>query len=105
MEMFITKDELALQLNLLLAAEDASYLDGLIAAASDVINDYVQGNTKDDDGEIYPRIKQATKMLAAEWFLNREANNEGRNQGNAGLGFLPQPIQSILYPLRRPVIL
>lgn len=105
---FITVAELEHQLNLIAGQEQASQLEGLILAASDVVNEYVQGNVRPKVAEgqtapeVYPRIKQATKMLAAEWYEKRETENDGVS--GQGHGFLPQAVQSILYPLRRPVV-
>lgn len=108
---FITVDELIAQLSLMDGQESTDYLESLILAASDVVNAYVQGNVRPEpteeepEPELYPRIKQATKILAAEWFNNREANTDGLDKGAQGHGFLPQAIQSILYPLRTPVVM
>ena len=107
-EKFITVPELEHQLSLISGAEQAVHLESLILAASDVINEYVQGNIRpaptDDEPapDVYPRIKQATKMLAAEWYEKRETENDGVS--GQGHGFLPQALQSYLYPLRRPVV-
>lgn len=105
MESFITEQELMHQLSLISGQEQSDYLQSLALAASDVVNEYVQGNVLDEEGEVYPRVKQATKMLAAEWYLNRETQMQGVDKGPQEHGFLPQAIQSILYPLRRPVVL
>lgn len=108
-EKFITVSELIHQLNLIDGSEQTSVLDNLILAASDVVNEYVQGNVRPEptDAEpnpgVYPRVKQATAMLAAEWYENRETQATGLS--GYGHGFLPQAIQSILYPLRTPVVL
>lgn len=108
---FVTVAELEHQLSLFPNQETASYLSGLGLAASDVVSRYVQGNVRpesapgDPEADPYPVIKQAVLMLAAEWYLNREANTEGIDKGAQGHGFLPQAIQSILYPLRNPVVI
>lgn len=108
---YITVNELITQLSLIAGQEQESFLEGLILAASDVVNEYVQGNVRpqveegEPEAEVYPRIKQATKMLAAEWYLNRETETQGLEKGVQGHGYLPQAVQSILYPLRSPVVL
>lgn len=108
-EKYITVNELIHQLSLIEGQEQTAFLESLIESASDVVNEYVQGNVRPEAAEgappedIYPRIKQAVKMLAAEWYMNRETENNGVS--GQGHGFLPQAVQSILYPLRTPVVL
>lgn len=107
---FVTVEELEAQLYLMPGQGDRSRLEMLILAASDVINAYVQGNIRPaiQDGEpesdLYPRIKQATLMLAAEWYENRETYIQGMDKGSQEHGFLPQSLQGFLYPLRVPVV-
>lgn len=107
---FVTVAELEAQVYLMPGQGDQAKLESLILAASDVINTYVQGNVRpphaegEPENDYYPRIKQATLMLAAEWFDNRETDTLGMEHGGPETGFLPKSIQGFLYPLRTPVV-
>lgn len=49
-------------------------------------------------------VKGAVCLLAAEYYKNREAMQDGRIGEQWGYGYLPYDVVNMLYPLRDPVI-
>lgn len=70
-------------------------LNGYIAAAESVIKNYITDTFEAD----YPAaIKQAALLLIGYWDQFRNAEGDAPVNGN----FLPMPVQSLLYPYRKP---
>ena len=101
------------------------YLQHLIYAASAAVKNHLGDNSAyraaldDDDEPAYdsnyepvladlsgmtqderarPEVKHAVLLLVGEWFRNRE----GEGGGYDAAGYLPRPVQALLYPLRDP---
>jgi uncharacterized phage protein (predicted DNA packaging) len=69
-------------------------LNGYIAAAESVIKNYITDTFEAD----YPAaIKQAVLLLIGYWDQFRNAEGEAPVNGT-----LPMPVQSLLYPYRKP---
>lgn len=47
---------------------------------------------------------QATLVLVADWYKNREGQNGQLVEAQWGYGYLPRPVVALLYPLRIPTI-
>lgn len=77
-------------------ANDAT-LTMYIAAADSAINRYID---KDTPPAAHDDIKVAALMLIGYFDDNRNADKDTPTNGN----YLPQPVVSLLYPYRTPVI-
>ena len=96
MMQWITLDEVKHHLRYDDDANDAA-LTMYIAAAESAINRYINTDVPDtgvDD------IKTAALMLVGYFDDNRNADKDTPTNGN----YLPQPVVSLLYPYRQPVI-
>lgn len=102
---FCTRDELTEHLGLIPGYVNNSYIDGVIEAASEAVNEYVQGNTQDDNSQQYQRITQATLLLAGQWYMDREGEEADKVSDDYGYGYLPPAVTALLFPLRKPVSL
>lgn len=107
---------------------DDEYILAQIAAASGAILNYLKGAPigqpdRDEQGAIMLdssgdpiyqydsnglviryEIQAAVKILLGELYKNREATQDGRINEQAGYGFLPYTVISLLYPLRMPAL-
>ena len=70
-------------------------LQGYLDAADSVVLNYITDELEPD----YPKaIHQAILLLCGYWDQYRNAEQETPVNGN----FLPMPVQSLLYPYRKP---
>lgn len=109
--------------------DDDADLIGKIAAASSAVLTYMKGSpvgspmrdssgaiVRDSDGRIVyetnsagtpvirPEVKQATLILVAEFYRNRDGEQAGEVDPRYGYGYLPRPVLALLYPLRDPAL-
>ncbi|MCK4097436.1 phage gp6-like head-tail connector protein [Acinetobacter radioresistens] len=71
-------------------------LQGYLEAADSVVKNYI---TDEFTNAEYPKaIHQAILLLCGYWDQYRNAEQEMPVNGN----FLPMPVQSLLYPYRKP---
>ena len=71
-------------------------LQGYLDAADSAVLNYITDELEPDD---YPKaIHQAILLLCGYWDQYRNAEQEMPVNGN----FLPMPVQSLLYPYRKP---
>lgn len=102
---FCTVSEVQQHLNLIDGVDSNSYLEILIEAASESVCNYVQGNIRNEHGEIYAVLKSATLLLVGDMYENREGNTqEEQIDPRHGYGYLPIMVTRLLIPLRRPVV-
>lgn len=104
-ELLATVAELKHNASIIDGNETDAYLEGLLAAASELVADYVQGNTKDEDDAVHARVKQAVLILATDWYDNRGREEKGVGADIDGIGLLPYHVQYLIYSLRKPVVL
>ena len=73
-------------------------LQGYLDAADSVVLNYITDEFESD----YPEaIHQAILLLCGYWDQYRNAEQEAPVNGN----FLPMPVQSLLYPYRKPTVI
>ena len=82
---------------------DDTLLQNLIDAASEAVLTYL----KVPDEASIPvgatfAARQATLMLVAEFYKNREGEQDGEVGQEFGYGYLPRPVVALLYPHRDP---
>lgn len=70
-------------------------LQGYLDAADSVVENYI---TDEFEAEYPKAIHQAILLLCGYWDMHRNAESETPVNGN----FLPMPVQSLLYPYRKP---
>jgi uncharacterized phage protein (predicted DNA packaging) len=83
--------------------DDDATLAALISAASDMVAEYLKDNAPDPD---YPetasqRVQTAVIMLVGIIYRSPDGDD---NKMFADGGYLPIPVQAILYPLRTPTL-
>lgn len=108
--------------------DDADLIAKIQAASSAVLN-YLKGSPvgsprrdnqgrieRDSDGAVIyetnsngdtivrPEVKQATLIIIAEMYRNREGEQGGEVDPRFGYGYLPRPALALLYPLRDPAL-
>lgn len=49
-------------------------------------------------------IQAAVQLLVAEYYKNREAEQDGEVAAQYGYGYLPRAVVALLYPLRDPAL-
>lgn len=97
--------------------QDDPYITLLIQGASAAVVEYLKSGaafldssgevTVDSSGEpegVPFQVKAATLILIAEWYKNREAEQDGAIDAQWGFGYLPRPVTALLYPLRDPAM-
>lgn len=73
-------------------------LQGYLDAADSVVLNYIT----DEFETNYPKaIHQAILLLCGYWDMHRNAESETPVNGN----YLPMPVQSLLYPYRKPTVI
>ena len=76
-----------------------------IEAASAAVLAYLKVEVEESvPVRVLPAARQATLILVAEWFKNREAEQQGQVDAQFGYGYLPQPVVGLLYPHRDPAL-
>lgn len=98
-------------------SDDDSYVAMMIEAASAAVINYLKSSTAafetyddsngdpvtvtDSNGDpiVLPAAKAATLMMLAQLYRYRDGDGANYTHGN-----LPQPVMSILYPLRSPAL-
>ena len=114
--MLVTLEEAKYQL-MMDHDQDDPYITLLIQAASAAVVEYLKSGATflDSSGEVpvdsagdpegVPfQVKAATLILIAEWYKNREAEQDGAIDAQWGFGYLPRPVTALLYPLRDPAM-
>lgn len=114
--MLVTLEEAKYQL-MMDHDQDDPYIMLLIQAASAAVVEYLKDGATflDSSGEVpvdsagdpegVPfQVKAATLILIAEWYKNREAEQDGAIDPQWGYGYLPRPVTALLYPLRDPAM-
>lgn len=88
------------------AAHDADdgLLLGYLEAASEAVLTYLKIEEADLPVSATFAARQATLILVAEWYKNREADQQGHVDAQYGYGYLPQPVIALLYPHRDPAV-
>lgn len=105
-----------------------AFIGSLIASASGAVLNYMKGcpigqPKRDEQGAViidadgniqYARqdgalviryeVQAAVKIMVAELFKNREAEQDGEVSTQHGYGYLPRPVIALLYPLRDPAV-
>lgn len=97
--------------------QDDPHIELLIQGASAAVVEYLKSGATflDSSGEVpvdssgdpegVPfQVKAATLILIAEWYKNREAEQDGAVDAQWGYGYLPRPVTALLYPLRDPAM-
>jgi hypothetical protein len=97
--------------------QDDPYIELLIQGASAAVVEYLKSGAtflnssgevpvdSSGDPEGVPfQVKAATLILIAEWYKNREAEQDGAVDAQFGYGYLPRPVTALLYPLRDPAL-
>ena len=97
--------------------QDDPYIELLIQGASAAVVEYLKSGATflDEFGEVPTdengdpegvpfQVKAATLILIAEWYKNREAEQDGAVDAQWGFGYLPRPVTALLYPLRDPAL-
>ena len=102
--MIVTLQEARDQLQSTHSADD-THLTQLINAASEAVLTYL----KLAEESAIPvtanfAAKQATLILVAEFYRNREGEQSGEVGQEFGYGYLPRPVVALLYPHRDPSI-
>lgn len=102
--MIVTIAEARDQLQSAHSADDV-HLTQLISAASEAVLTYL----KLGDSSMIPATatfatKQATLILVAEFYRNREGEQDGEIGQEFGYGYLPRPVVALLYPHRDPSV-
>ena len=102
--MIVTLQEARDQLQSTHSADDA-HLTQLINAASEAVLTYLK---LPDESSIPANAtfaaKQATLILVAEFYRNREGEQAGEIGPEFGYGYLPRPVVALLYPHRDPTV-
>lgn len=82
--------------------DDDAHLGLLISGASRMVAQYLKGNAPEIEypEEADPEIKIATIMLVGHLYNNPDSDPDKAFDP----GYLPAPVQSILYPLRTPTL-
>lgn len=82
--------------------DDDTMLEILIKASSQLVSEYLKDSAPESDypAEVPERVRLATIMLVGYFYRNPDADPEKAFDP----GYLPAPVQSILYPLRKPTI-
>ena len=84
---------------------DDDTLTLMINAASQAVLTYLRLADKDEIPEAGTfASQQATLILVAEFYKNREAEQDGEVPPEFGYGYLPRPVVALLYPHRDPAI-
>lgn len=100
--MIVTLQEARDQIQSTHSADDND-LTMKIRAASEAVLTYLKVS---DEASIPERAtfaaKQATLILVAEFYRNREAEQAGEVDQAFGYGYLPRPVVALLYPHRDP---
>ena len=88
------------------AAHSASdtTLTEYLEAASEAVLTYLRVAEADLPAGAVFAARQATLILVAEWFKNREAEQQGQVPAEYGYGYLPQPVIALLFPHRDPAV-
>lgn len=74
-----------------------------INAASEAVLTYLQiADEVDIPAGATFAAQQATLILVAEFYKNREAHQDGEIPAEFGYGYLPRPVVALLYPHRTP---
>lgn len=102
--MIVTLQEARDQLQSTHSADD-DHLTQLIKAASEAVLTYLK---LPDESSIPATAtfatKQATLILVAEFYRNREGEQNGEIGQEFGYGYLPRPVVALLYPHRDPSV-
>lgn len=96
-----TLEQARAQISIAHSADD-TLLKDLIDAASEAVLTYLRA-TEVPAGAVFA-ARQATLILVAEWYKNREAEQQGQVDASHGYGYLPQPVIALLYPHRDPAV-
>lgn len=75
-------------------------LDSAGAPVLDSFGDIVYAHDSNGDVIILPEVQQAVLYLLGDMWRDRD----GQEKTDWQLGFLPMPVQSLLYPLRDPAL-
>ena len=101
--MLATIEQVKAQVYAAHSADDA-LLTGYLEAASEAVCTYLRVAEADVPAGASFAARQATVILVAEWFKNREAEQQGQVPAEYGYGYLPQPVIALLYPHRDPAV-
>ncbi len=84
---------------------DDDTLTLMIEAASQAVLTYLRLTLEADiPAAATFATQQATLILVAEFYKNREAEQDGEVPPEFGYGYLPRPVVALLYPHRDPAI-
>ena len=103
--MIVTLAEAREQLQSTHSADDA-HLTQLINAASEAVVTYLKvADESSIPANATFAAKQATLILVAEFYRNREGATDAMQPGQEfGYGYLPVPVMALLFPHRDPSI-
>ena len=84
-------------------SSDDTLLQNLIDVASEAVLTYLKVPDEDSipAGATFA-ARQATLILVAEFYKNREGEQDGNVGEEFGYGYLPRPVVALLYPHRDP---
>ena len=99
--MLATLDQARAQISIAHTADD-TLLTEMLEAASEAVLTYLRA--EEVPARAMFAARQATLILVAEWFKNREAEQQGQVDAQFGYGYLPQPVIALLYPHRDPAV-
>lgn len=84
---------------------DDEHIQADIEAADAAVLAYLKLTSESDiPPSVFPVAVKAVKLLVAEWYKNREAEQDGAVESQFGYGYLPRPVIALLYPYRDPSI-
>ena len=102
--MIVTLAQARGQLQSTHSSDDAT-LTLMIEAASQAVLTYLRLELEADiPVSASFAVQQATLILVAEFYKNREAEQDGEVSPEFGYGYLPRPVVALLYPHRDPAL-